>query len=87
MELDYELLRESANVVNVERPTGESRKSKTNPADRESEPKGSDRVGTAGKETAKKSGGLESTEEIGSGNGLIESETQDRREAPGGKPE
>jgi hypothetical protein len=34
-----------------------------------------------------KSGNLESTEEIGTGNGLIESETQDRREAPGGKPE
>jgi len=30
---------------------------------------------------------LESAEEIGSGNGLIESETQDRRETPGGKPE
>ncbi|MFG2242603.1 hypothetical protein, partial [Streptomyces sp. NPDC048734] len=53
MKLDYELARESVNVVNVERPTGESRKPKANPADRESEPKGSDRVGTAGKETAK----------------------------------
>jgi hypothetical protein len=34
-----------------------------------------------------KSGNLESTEEIGSEEDLIESETQDRREAPGGKPE
>lgn len=36
-ELDYESRRESANVVNVERPTGESRKAKDNPADRESD--------------------------------------------------
>lgn len=36
-ELDYELPRESANVVNVERPTGESQKPEDNPADRESD--------------------------------------------------
>lgn len=36
-ELDYESPRESANVVNVERPTGESRKAADNPADRESD--------------------------------------------------
>jgi 50S ribosomal subunit-associated GTPase HflX len=47
-ELDYELPRESANVVNVERPRRQG---------------------------------------ISTGNGLIESETQDRREKPGGKPE
>jgi hypothetical protein len=46
----------------------------------------SDKVGTAGKGNAK-SGNLESAEEIGSEKDLIESETQDRREAPGGKPE
>ncbi|MFD6726388.1 hypothetical protein ACWHA6_17590, partial [Streptomyces anthocyanicus] len=56
--LDYESTEESANVVNVERPTSESAKASTNPADRESDRKD-----------------------------LIESETQDRREAPGGKPE
>ncbi|MFC9686519.1 hypothetical protein, partial [Streptomyces sp. NPDC056948] len=50
--LDYELDGESANVVNVERPTGESQGRKANPADRESDRKD-----------------------------LIESETQDRREA------
>ena len=48
-ELDYELPRESANVVNVERPTA-SDKSRS---DRESGPKGSDRVGAAGKGNAK----------------------------------
>lgn len=37
VELDYESRRESANVVNVERPTGESRKTPDNPADRESD--------------------------------------------------
>jgi len=37
-ELDYELARESANVVNVERPTGESPKLLTIPTDRESGP-------------------------------------------------
>lgn len=36
-ELDYESRRESANVVNVERPTGESQKTSDNPADRESD--------------------------------------------------
>ncbi|MGC9497871.1 hypothetical protein ACP4J0_16660, partial [Streptomyces sp. WG7] len=51
--LDYESTEESANVVNVERPTGESPRATTNPADRESGPKGSDRVGTAGKGNAK----------------------------------
>ncbi|MFK4802817.1 hypothetical protein ACI3K5_29525, partial [Streptomyces sp. MPA0124] len=56
--LDYESPEKSATVVNVERPTGESRKPTTKPADRESDRKD-----------------------------LIESETQDRREAPGGKPE
>ncbi|MEG8281355.1 hypothetical protein, partial [Streptomyces sp. AHA2] len=56
--LDYELDGESANVVNVERPTSESPGPTANPADRESDRKD-----------------------------LIESETQDRREAPGGKPE
>ncbi|AKZ54905.1 hypothetical protein SAM23877_1856 [Streptomyces ambofaciens ATCC 23877] len=45
--LDYEPTEKSANVVNVERPTGESREAKTNPADRESDRKGSDRVGNA----------------------------------------
>ncbi|MFF4491818.1 hypothetical protein ACFY0F_36095, partial [Streptomyces sp. NPDC001544] len=48
-ELDYEFARESANVVNVERPTSESEKACGKPADRESEPKGSDKVGSAGK--------------------------------------
>ncbi|MER7055824.1 hypothetical protein, partial [Streptomyces sp. NPDC000351] len=51
--LDYEPTEESANVVNVERPTGESRKATANPADWESGPRGSDRVGTAGKGNAK----------------------------------
>jgi len=36
-ELDYELARGWANVVNVERPTGESQKPPANPADRESD--------------------------------------------------
>jgi hypothetical protein len=35
---DYEPAGESANVVNVERPTSESPKASANPADRESEP-------------------------------------------------
>ncbi|MFC8876716.1 hypothetical protein, partial [Streptomyces ardesiacus] len=56
--LDYESPEKWANVVNVERPTSESRKPTAKPADRESDRKD-----------------------------LIESETQDRREAPGGKPE
>ncbi|WP_279566089.1 hypothetical protein, partial [Streptomyces sp. DH41] len=51
--LDYESTEESANVVNVERPTGESQKATANPPDWESGPKGSDRVGTAGKGNAK----------------------------------
>jgi hypothetical protein len=46
-ELDYELGGESANVVNVERPTSESEKVSGTPTDRESDPKGSDRVGNA----------------------------------------
>jgi hypothetical protein len=37
--LDYELDGESANVVNVERPTGESQSPTANPADRESDRK------------------------------------------------
>ncbi|MEV5452820.1 hypothetical protein ACGFWG_37540, partial [Streptomyces sp. NPDC048405] len=45
--LDYESPEKSANVVNVERPTSESRKLTTKPADRESDRKGSDRVGNA----------------------------------------
>ncbi|MEU5599038.1 hypothetical protein, partial [Streptomyces sp. NPDC020298] len=57
-ELDYEFARESANVVNVERPTSESEKA-------------------CGK--SRRPG-------IGRRKDLIESETQDRREAPGGKP-
>ncbi|MEU0786400.1 hypothetical protein ABZ341_33075, partial [Streptomyces sp. NPDC006173] len=54
-ELDYESPRESANVVNVERPTKREsfQRPKGNPADRESGPKGSDRVGLAGKGNAK----------------------------------
>ncbi|MEU4659215.1 hypothetical protein AB0G32_35670, partial [Streptomyces sp. NPDC023723] len=56
---DYESAGKPANVVNVERPTGEKPKAYGNPADRESDRE----------------------------NDLIESETQDRREAPGGKPE
>jgi hypothetical protein len=38
-ELDYELDGESANVVNVERPTSESKKACGTPADRESDRK------------------------------------------------
>ncbi|WP_223180022.1 hypothetical protein, partial [Streptomyces griseicoloratus] len=57
--LDYESPEKSANVVNVERPTGGSQKADDKPR----------RQG------------------IGSEKDLIESETQDRREAPGGKPE
>jgi hypothetical protein len=64
----------------------ETRERITLNAPRKSGPKGSDRVGLAGKGNAK-ADYLESAEEIGYGNGLIESETQDRREAPGGKPE
>ncbi|MER6715844.1 hypothetical protein ABZ322_36680, partial [Streptomyces sp. NPDC006129] len=46
--LDYELDGESANVVNVERPTSESPGRTANPADRESDrEKRSDRVGNA----------------------------------------
>ncbi|MDA4892061.1 hypothetical protein PFZ55_34855, partial [Streptomyces sp. MS2A] len=45
--LDYESPEKSANVVNVERPTGESRKPTTKPAGRESDRKRSDRVGNA----------------------------------------
>ncbi|MFK0278838.1 hypothetical protein ACIQVL_00005, partial [Streptomyces sp. NPDC090499] len=53
-ELDYESRRESANVVNVERPTGESRKAcKTIPLTGNQTPKGSDRVGNAGKGNAR----------------------------------
>ena len=37
-ELDYELPRESANVVNVERPTDERPKPFAKPPDRESAP-------------------------------------------------
>ncbi|MFE7037635.1 hypothetical protein ACFU9Y_45875, partial [Streptomyces sp. NPDC057621] len=48
-ELDYELPRGSANVVNVERPQGQ----KANPTDWESGLKGSGRVGLAGKGNAK----------------------------------
>jgi hypothetical protein len=53
-ELDYESLRESANVVNVERPPNAKalKGRKTSPADWESGPKGSDRVGLAGKGNA-----------------------------------
>ncbi|WP_369485882.1 hypothetical protein, partial [Streptomyces sp. BF23-18] len=59
-ELDYESPRESANVVNVERPRNAKalKGPKTNPL--------------TGSQARKD---------------LIESETQDRREAPGGKPE
>ncbi|MFJ9590274.1 hypothetical protein, partial [Streptomyces acidicola] len=62
--------RESANIVDVERRKARRQK----PADWESGPKGSDKVGTAGKGNAKASD-LESTEEIGSEKDLIESET------------
>ncbi|WP_225861079.1 hypothetical protein, partial [Streptomyces triticiradicis] len=55
----------------------ETRKRFALEAPRKSGPKGSDRVGLAGKGNAK-ADYLESAEEIGSGNGLIESETQDR---------
>jgi hypothetical protein len=50
-ELDYESRRESANVVNVERPTGRKPESlKTIPPTGNRTPKGSDRVGnTEGK--------------------------------------
>jgi hypothetical protein len=58
-------------------------KPKDNPPTGSQKPKGSDRVGTAGKGNAKRkrSGNLESTEEIGSRKDLIESET------PKGSPE
>ncbi|MGW0209033.1 hypothetical protein ACWDZ8_25620, partial [Streptomyces sp. NPDC003233] len=42
---------------------------------RSDRPRTSDKVGTAGKETARKRGSLESAEEIGSRKDLIESET------------
>ncbi|WP_206779187.1 hypothetical protein, partial [Streptomyces avermitilis] len=52
-ELDYELQRESASVVNVERHGTESPRPKAKPPDRESDTKESDRVGIAGKGNAK----------------------------------
>ncbi|MGW7614109.1 hypothetical protein ACWGKW_44215, partial [Streptomyces sp. NPDC054766] len=55
----------------------ETRKRITWKAPRKSGPKGSDRVGIAGKGNAE-ADYLESAGEIGYGNGLIESETQDR---------
>ncbi|MFE2864685.1 hypothetical protein [Sphingobacterium multivorum] len=58
---------------------------KTSPADWESGPKGSDRVGLAGKGNAK--AGTWKAPRKSDPKDLIESETQDRREAPGGKPE
>ncbi|MFF3942081.1 hypothetical protein ACFYZV_38640, partial [Streptomyces phaeofaciens] len=77
-ELDYELPRESANVVNVERATGESQKPQGKSRRQGiGSRKRSDRVGIAGKETRERD--PESTEEIGSRKDLIESETQDRR--------
>jgi hypothetical protein len=58
----------------------------TNPADWGSEREtGSDKVGTAGKESAKASAWKAPRKS--DRKNLIESETQDRREAPGGKPE
>ncbi len=57
---------------------------------RSDRPGTSDKVGNAERETPEakaESENLESTEEIGSEKDLIESETQDRREKPGGKPE
>ena len=54
VELDYELRRESASVVNVERPRSESTQSRKTESlfDRESDAKESDTVGTAGKGNA-----------------------------------
>ncbi|GAB2776259.1 hypothetical protein GCM10027073_06290 [Streptomyces chlorus] len=79
--------RESANVVNVERSTGESLKPIDDPIDWESVLKGPDRVGVAGKGNAKSGNPEGETPRKSDRKDLIESETQDRREAPGGKPE
>ena len=59
---------------------------KTNLVDRNAGPRGSARVNIAGKGNAKAET-WKAAEEIGTGNGLIESETRDRKETPGGKPE